>query len=138
MCPFCIGSAVLMAGGFMSAGGLTALVVKEFRSKGDERSRHENCGFDLDGVGSGSTNDEASLGSNSRRQTRLETPREILFSGPTGPAHSVRAGQRRCGSGAGQYGSPELSTAGAPEPPGRLRHFLQEPRECEGHPEENG
>jgi uncharacterized damage-inducible protein DinB len=33
MCPFCIGSAVLMAGGFMSAGGLTALVVNEFRSK---------------------------------------------------------------------------------------------------------
>ena len=31
MCPFCIGSAVLMAGGFLSAGGLTALVVKEFR-----------------------------------------------------------------------------------------------------------
>src|SRR6267378_2866003 len=33
MCPFCIGSAVLMAGGFMSAGGLSALVVNEFRSK---------------------------------------------------------------------------------------------------------
>ena len=31
MCPFCIGSAVLMAEGFVSAGGLTALVVKEFR-----------------------------------------------------------------------------------------------------------
>jgi uncharacterized damage-inducible protein DinB len=31
MRPFCIGSAVLMAGGFLSAGGLTALVVKEFR-----------------------------------------------------------------------------------------------------------
>ncbi len=33
MCPFCIGSAVLMAGGFTSAGGLTALVVNNFRSK---------------------------------------------------------------------------------------------------------
>ena len=33
MCPFCIGSAVLMAGGFVSAGGLTALVVNEFRPK---------------------------------------------------------------------------------------------------------
>ncbi len=33
MCPFCIGSAVLMTGSFMSAGGLTALVVNEFRSK---------------------------------------------------------------------------------------------------------
>src|SRR6267378_1639263 len=31
MCPFCIGSAVLMAGGFLSAGGLSALAVKEFR-----------------------------------------------------------------------------------------------------------
>ena len=33
MCPFCIGSAVVMAGGFTSAGGLTALVVNNFRSK---------------------------------------------------------------------------------------------------------
>jgi uncharacterized damage-inducible protein DinB len=33
MCPFCIGSAVLMAGGFTSAGGVTALVVNKFRSK---------------------------------------------------------------------------------------------------------
>ena len=33
MCPFCIGSAVLMAGGFTSAGGLTALELKRFRSK---------------------------------------------------------------------------------------------------------
>jgi uncharacterized damage-inducible protein DinB len=33
MCPFCIGSAFLMAGSLMSAGGLTALVVNEFRSK---------------------------------------------------------------------------------------------------------
>ncbi len=32
MCPFCIGSVVLMAGGSMSAGGLTALVVNNFRS----------------------------------------------------------------------------------------------------------
>ncbi len=33
MCPFCIGSAMLMAGSVMSTGGLTALVVKRFRSK---------------------------------------------------------------------------------------------------------
>ncbi len=33
MCPFCIGSALLMAGSLMSADGLTALVVNEFRSK---------------------------------------------------------------------------------------------------------
>jgi len=33
MCPFCVGSAVMMAGGFMSAGGLTAAVVNTIRSK---------------------------------------------------------------------------------------------------------
>src|SRR6266849_4639520 len=33
MCPFCIGGVVLMAGGSMSAGGLTGLVVNNFRSK---------------------------------------------------------------------------------------------------------
>src|SRR5260370_25063538 len=33
MCPFCIGSALFMAGSLMSAGGLTALVVSEFGSK---------------------------------------------------------------------------------------------------------
>jgi uncharacterized damage-inducible protein DinB len=33
MCPFCIGSAALMAGKLMSAGGLTALVVNKFHSK---------------------------------------------------------------------------------------------------------
>jgi len=33
MCPFCISSAVLMAGSVMSTGGLTALVVKRFRPK---------------------------------------------------------------------------------------------------------
>jgi hypothetical protein len=33
MCPFCIGSAVLVAGSLMSAGGLTTLVVNEFRLK---------------------------------------------------------------------------------------------------------
>ena len=33
MCPFCIGNAVLMAGSLLSGGGLTALVVNEFRSK---------------------------------------------------------------------------------------------------------
>jgi uncharacterized damage-inducible protein DinB len=37
MCPFCIGSAVLMAGGFMSAGGWTALVVNEFRSNRERK-----------------------------------------------------------------------------------------------------
>jgi len=33
MCPFCIGSAALMAGSLMSSGGLAALVVNGFRSK---------------------------------------------------------------------------------------------------------
>jgi uncharacterized damage-inducible protein DinB len=37
MCPFCIGSAVLMAGGFMSAGGWTALVVNQFRSNRERK-----------------------------------------------------------------------------------------------------
>ncbi len=37
MCPFCIGSVVLMAGGSMSAGGLTALVVNNFRSNRDTK-----------------------------------------------------------------------------------------------------
>jgi len=33
MCPFCFGSALLMFGSLMSASGLTALAVNEFRSK---------------------------------------------------------------------------------------------------------
>jgi uncharacterized damage-inducible protein DinB len=33
MCPFCIAGAALMAGSLMSAGGLTTLVVNEFRLK---------------------------------------------------------------------------------------------------------
>src|SRR5882672_11558869 len=33
MCPFCIGSAMLMAGSVMSTGGLTAVVVKRFHPK---------------------------------------------------------------------------------------------------------
>jgi hypothetical protein len=33
MCPFCIASAVLMAGSVISAGGLTALVVKKLSGK---------------------------------------------------------------------------------------------------------
>jgi uncharacterized damage-inducible protein DinB len=37
MCPFCIGSAVLIAGGFMSTGGLTALPVNNFRSKREKK-----------------------------------------------------------------------------------------------------
>jgi len=37
MCPFCIGSAVLIAGGFMSTGGLTALAVNNFRSKREKK-----------------------------------------------------------------------------------------------------
>ncbi len=37
MCPFCIGSVVLIAGGSMSAGGLTALVVNNFRSNRDTK-----------------------------------------------------------------------------------------------------
>jgi uncharacterized damage-inducible protein DinB len=35
MCPFCIGSAALMAGSLISAGGLTALVVNKFHSKSE-------------------------------------------------------------------------------------------------------
>jgi uncharacterized damage-inducible protein DinB len=41
MCPFCIGSAALMAGKLMSAGGLTALVVNKFHS------RRERIGTDM-------------------------------------------------------------------------------------------
>jgi hypothetical protein len=37
MCPFCIGSALLMAGSLMSASGLTALVANEFRSKSETK-----------------------------------------------------------------------------------------------------
>jgi len=37
MCPFCIGSAVLIAGGFMSTGGLTAPPVNNFRSKREKK-----------------------------------------------------------------------------------------------------
>jgi len=33
MCPFCAGSAVMMAGSLLSAGGLSALVVDKFRLK---------------------------------------------------------------------------------------------------------
>lgn len=33
MCPFCIGSAALLAGSLMSAGGLTTLAVSRFRLK---------------------------------------------------------------------------------------------------------
>jgi len=33
MCPFCIGSAVLLAGSLMSAGGLTTLVVMKLGAK---------------------------------------------------------------------------------------------------------
>ena len=33
MCPFCIGSAALMAGSLMSTGGLTTLVVMKLRAK---------------------------------------------------------------------------------------------------------
>src|SRR5580692_7549889 len=39
MCPFCIGGALLLAGGFMSAGGLTTLVVSDFRSKRESKGR---------------------------------------------------------------------------------------------------
>ncbi len=41
MCPFCIGSAVLMAGGVISAGGLAALVLK-LRAKKDARNSVQN------------------------------------------------------------------------------------------------
>jgi len=33
MCPFCIGSALLLAGSLMSAGGLTTLVVMKLGTK---------------------------------------------------------------------------------------------------------
>lgn len=33
MCPFCIGSALLLAGSLMSAGGLTTLVVMKLGAK---------------------------------------------------------------------------------------------------------
>jgi uncharacterized damage-inducible protein DinB len=39
MCPFCIGSAVLMAGSFLSTGGLTALAVNNFRSKREKKGK---------------------------------------------------------------------------------------------------
>jgi hypothetical protein len=34
MCPFCVGSALLMVGSLASTGGLTALVVKKLCPKG--------------------------------------------------------------------------------------------------------
>jgi len=37
MCPFCIGSAVLMTGSLMSAGGLTALVMNKLGSKSNTK-----------------------------------------------------------------------------------------------------
>jgi uncharacterized damage-inducible protein DinB len=37
MCPFCIGSAALMAGKVMSTGGLTAFVVNRFHSKRERK-----------------------------------------------------------------------------------------------------
>src|ERR1700693_4508449 len=39
MCPFCVGSAVMMAGGFMSAGGLTAALVNTIRSKSKTKGK---------------------------------------------------------------------------------------------------
>jgi len=35
-------------------------------------------------------------------------------------------------------GSPEFFTTGSQDPPGSFGHFLQEPRNCQGHPEQNG
>ncbi len=37
MCPFCIGSAVLVTGSLMSAGGLTALVVMKLGAKNNAK-----------------------------------------------------------------------------------------------------
>jgi uncharacterized damage-inducible protein DinB len=37
MCPFCIGSAALMAGSLMSTGGLTALLLNKFHSKRERK-----------------------------------------------------------------------------------------------------
>jgi hypothetical protein len=37
MCPFCIASALLVAGSLMSAGGLTTLVVMKLGAKNDAK-----------------------------------------------------------------------------------------------------
>jgi hypothetical protein len=37
MCPFCIGGVVLLAGSFMSAGGLTTLVVMKLGAKNNAK-----------------------------------------------------------------------------------------------------
>jgi hypothetical protein len=42
MCPFCIGSAVLMAGGVISTGGLAALVRKLRAKKKDAQNSVQN------------------------------------------------------------------------------------------------
>jgi hypothetical protein len=39
MCPACVGSATLVAGGVISSGGLTALVVRIFRLKTSGRQK---------------------------------------------------------------------------------------------------
>ncbi len=40
MCPACIASAILMAGGVMTTGGLAALLIKISRSKDSGKSGH--------------------------------------------------------------------------------------------------
>ncbi len=42
MCPFCIASAVLMAGSVISTGGLTALVVKKLGAKNGTKNSSQN------------------------------------------------------------------------------------------------
>jgi hypothetical protein len=42
MCPACMATAVLMAGGLMSSGGLAALLIKLSRSKQSERTISSN------------------------------------------------------------------------------------------------
>lgn len=40
MCPACIASAILMAGGLMTGGGVAALVIKISRSKESGKESH--------------------------------------------------------------------------------------------------
>jgi hypothetical protein len=42
MCPACLASAVLLAGGLMSTGGLAALLIKAYRSNPAEKATDSN------------------------------------------------------------------------------------------------
>src|SRR6266852_1122433 len=134
MCPFCIGGVVLMAGGSMSAGGLTGLVVNNFRSK------RQTKGTVMRLVDSILMEIDQEAQTTKRVLDRI--PEDKLAWRPHPKSFSL--GQLALhiasvpGSGAGYYGSSELLTAAAQEPPGSSGHFLEKPRECKGHPEENG